>query len=112
MLATVGFTDDRPAGRLGISVSGRLVASACAHFGVTVDELRSQRRHGPISRARWAIAHVLIDRVGWSYPRAARLLDKDHSSLIYGVREAEKLLREDESFYNLYEAIRNDAGIP
>ena len=108
MLATVGFTDDRPAGRLGISVSGRLVASACAHFGVTVDELRSQRRHGAISRARWAIAHVLIDRVGWSLPRVGALLAKDHTSILYGWRKSQSLIRLDEDFYAAVELLEQE----
>jgi len=99
MLATVGFTSDRPTGRPGTTVSGRLVACACAHFGVTPDELRSQRRHGNISRARWAIAHVLIDRVGWSLPRVGALLGKDHTSILYGWRKSQALIRTDEEFY-------------
>ena len=105
MHATVGFTEVRPAGRPGTTVSGRLVASACAHFGVTADELRSQRRHGAISRARWAIAHVLIDRVGWSLPRVGALLNKDHTSILYGWRKSQSLIRLDEDFYAAVEML-------
>lgn len=105
MLATVGFTTDRPTGRAGTTVSARLIACACSHFGVTADELRSQRRHGSISRARWAIAHVLIDRVGWSLPRVGALLNKDHTSILYGWRKSQSLIRLDEDFYAAVELL-------
>lgn len=100
MLVMVASNDRQEQGRAEVSTSARLVTCACQHFGVTLEQLRSPRRAGNLSRARWAIAHVLIDRVGWSLPRVGALLNKHHTSVLYGWRVSRQLQRIDSEFFD------------
>lgn len=61
------------------------------------------RRNGNVSKARWAVAHVLIEVAGWSLPKIGRLLQKDHTSIHHGYGKSKQLIRIDPLFF---EAVR------
>jgi len=81
------------------------VSAACSRFGVAPSDVLSPSRPSQVSKARWAIAYVLIERMGWSLPRIGRLLNKDHTAVLYGYRRAQELYRTDQSFYETVEAL-------
>lgn len=62
-----------------------------------------RRRNGNISKARWAVSHVLVIDAGWVQPRVAKLMGKDHKAVAYGLKQAKLLLRQDPLFF---EAVR------
>lgn len=81
----------------GVDMGGRLLQATSRLFGVSEKQLQSSDRLG-VSEARWALAYVLVERVGWSYSRVARLLHKDHTAVLYGHRKAQALRRTDPVF--------------
>jgi chromosomal replication initiation ATPase DnaA len=90
----------------GGNVSGQVVSTACRVFGITEQDLFSSQR-GDTSPARWAIAVVLNERVGWSFARIGRLLHKNHAAIIYGYRRACKMRENDETFYDALKLIED-----
>ncbi len=83
----------------GGNVAPRLICAAAQIFGVTEESLRSDDR-SDASLARWALSYVLIDRVGWTAARVGRLLDKHHTTILYGYRRASEMRDSSEQFFN------------
>lgn len=80
---------------------------AAEFFGLEdVELIRSKRRRGQISHARYALAHVLIEDAGWSTLQVGRLINKDHSAVVLGRRKAGMLLRHDPVFFGALEHLR------
>lgn len=96
-----------PLGREETAVSSRLFLTAQEIFGVGRDELRSAKRNSNVTTARWALAFVLTDRVGWSNSRVGRVLQKDHTAITYARRKAADLLRTDRHFHEAVTMLEN-----
>jgi chromosomal replication initiation ATPase DnaA len=47
-----------------------------------------------VTLARWALAYLHRQHLGWSYERIGDLLGKDHSAMLYGYTQACVLLHE------------------
>lgn len=62
-------------------------------YGVTVRQLRGWQKDAHMARARRA-AYAALRHIGLSTPVIGRLLRKDHSTVLYGLRKfsAEKLM--------------------
>lgn len=82
-------------------LGSRLISYAERWFDIPAGAVGNpSRKGGNISKARFAIAHVLNEDCGWSYPRIAQLFNLGgHASVLRGARNAEKLLRHDEIFF-------------
>lgn len=59
------------------------------------------RRNGRISKARWAVAHALVNYAHWNNGAAAVELKQDHSAITYALRRASELRQTDELFWDL-----------
>ena len=60
---------------------------ACKAAGITTEELRkSNKRRDVTSRRFHAYWHMVVVE-GFSYPKAARLVHRDHTTLMYGCRQ-------------------------
>lgn len=80
-------------------LGARLIARAEEFYDLPRGILcHEKRRNGNISKARWAVMHVLKVEAGWSLPRIGNLLRKDHKAVSYGLKQANILLRGDELF--------------
>jgi chromosomal replication initiator protein len=65
----------------------RVLEATAAHFGTTVEALRSPARTQPLSRRRQVAMHVARKVTGRSLPFIARHIGrKDHSTILHGVR--------------------------
>lgn len=78
-------------------IKARLLNKASELFDVHKRDLNSRVRYGFIMPARFAMYKALRER-GWSYPRIGKLFDKDHSTIIHGVKRAEYLMERDASY--------------
>jgi chromosomal replication initiation ATPase DnaA len=85
----------------GGGLGPRLISFAERWFDIPAGAIQNpKRRSGNITKARQALAHVLNTECGWSYPRIAKLFHLGgHASVFRGARQAEKLLRSDEIFF-------------
>ena len=81
------------------NTAARLVSASCSLFGVTMEDLVSDSRQVEVVAARRALIKVLMEQVGWSYPRCARLLHKDNSTMVRAHGRANDCYRDDAAFY-------------
>lgn len=88
----------------------RLISHAESWFDIPEGAITNpKRRRGNISKARKAIAFALITDAGWSRPQVANLFNQaDHTSVLAGFREAEKLMRTDPVFFEGVKRLRTE----
>ena len=68
---------------------------------VTVDVLTAEDRRKHVVRARWAVMLALRD-AGWALPRiGVSIGGRDHTTVLHGLREGEKLRLADRDFDEL-----------
>lgn len=95
-------------------ITDRVLTAVCRHGGIARAELLSPARQAPVVRARQIAALLLRERTGQSYPRIARWLQRDHTTVLHGVRQARRLKDTDPAFRALYDACNRtlDADAP
>jgi chromosomal replication initiation ATPase DnaA len=82
-----------------------ILLDVCRTFGVTLGSLVGKERHKSIVRARHA-AYWLLRRAKLSFPEIGREVGKrDHTTIMSGVRHAEKLRVSDPLFAMAIEGI-------
>ena len=91
-------------------LSGRFLFSVCSLFGVTYGDLKSRKR-GMVTLARWALAYLHREHLGWSYERIGEIIGKEHSAMMYAYTQACILLHEDiEPFAEVVRMIEEENG--
>jgi len=56
--------------------------------GFTVLQLIGAQRHRGVVRARWAVM-VALHRRGWSTVQIGRLMGRDHTTVMHGLKQAD-----------------------
>lgn len=75
--------------------------------GVALPVLLGPQRNRRVARARWAVMIVLQDDAGMSLPQIGRTLgDRDHTTVLHGVREGAGLIETDADFAQAVRALR------
>lgn len=75
------------------------IAAASEYFGVLVDEILSRSRERQAVNARCAVSYVMRQRDGISFPLIGRRIGgRDHTTIMYQVARARKLLIDDDHF--------------
>ncbi len=85
------------------------IKAAALWFGVTPEDIMGHRRTPMIVRARFAACHLLHKQRRSAYKAIARVLERDHSTIICAVRRGESLLSHDAHFIERYRAAERDA---
>ncbi len=90
------------------------VVEAVAHAGgVRPKDLIGRGQTRPLTRARQLAMHLLHEiHPGVSLHAIGFLLDRDHTTVLYGCRRAEALLARDGAFRELYERARRGFASP
>lgn len=90
-------------------LGSRLVTFAERWFDIPRGSIQDpKRRNGDISKARWALSHVLSQNAGWSEPKIAKLFFCNPSSINTGKRRAQGLLRADVVFFDAVERLQRE----
>lgn len=71
-----------------------IIAQVADHYGITIHDLRSRNRQRTIVEARKAVGYLLHERLGLSTSEAARLLNRDHASIMYYCKCVSDLLND------------------
>ena len=71
-----------------------IIAKVADHYGITAHDLRSRNRQRTIVEARKAVGYLLHERLGLSTSEAARLLNRDHTSIMYYCKCVSDLLND------------------
>jgi len=69
-----------------------IVAQVAAEYGVTVDDIKSVWRTPEIVRPRQDAMWRLRQQGRWTLPQIGRFLNRDHSTVILGIRAHERRL--------------------
>jgi chromosomal replication initiation ATPase DnaA len=83
---------DRPQGRFSGRTTLRIVAR---HFGLRPEALAGAARLRRLVVARWVVMHICVEIGGYTATDAGRLIGRDHTTVIYGLRELAALLARD-----------------
>ena len=80
-------TDYGSSVRVSTLKAGHLFAAEIAAVhGYSLNELRDHDRRPDRVKARWAIFWALrSDPYRWSLPRIGKLMDRDHTTVMYGI---------------------------
>ena len=62
-----------------------IIARVAKLHDVDPDDITGPSRHAELCEARFCIMRELRDK-GWSTPRIGRLLNRDHSTVVHGLR--------------------------
>ena len=80
----------------------QLIEAAAEAGGVTVANLKSNRRTRAIVETRWTIFWLLVYGLDQNYCEAADFLSKDHSSVGHAINEAPKIFQTSKRFRTLF----------
>ena len=64
----------------------QLVADIALIYGVTLTDIYSSRRSKVISAARHHVMFEISQRTEWSLPQIGRFLNRDHTTVLHGIR--------------------------
>jgi chromosomal replication initiator protein len=83
-----------------------VVRRASMRAGVTVEQLRGAQRDRETARTRWA-AMIVLREGGMSTPQIGRTFgDRDHTTVLHGLREGAALAARDANFAGLVRTLR------
>lgn len=84
---------------------GAVLTAVCAHFGVTREEALGDGRMQHQAMARQVAATLAKRLLGYSLPRIARLLRRDHSTILHAIRKIDRLAKENPDFAETLERL-------
>ena len=90
-MATSALADHLARSDNAISLAD-IEAVVAPYFGVTPADLHSSRRTKTVSAARMTAMYLARQHTSMSYPEIARLMGKNHSSVVLAVQRMEKIL--------------------
>jgi len=67
--------------------SAIILDSVAQAFGVSVREIMGKTRERPVARARQAAYYLCREFTSLSYPRIGAKFNRDHSTVMYGVKQ-------------------------
>lgn len=83
----------------------KILRAVCRAWGVSHDDLISAQRNQRVSRPRFAAYHFMRHILNWSLPQVGRpLANRDHTTILSGLRRAEWLLVNDADWRQRYDA--------
>ncbi len=67
----------------------RVAEDVARAYRVSVKELLGRGRTAHVARARKDLYVALYRQLGWSFARVGRFVDRDHTTVMFAIREAE-----------------------
>lgn len=89
---------------------GRALDSACALFDVQRRAIAGNGRTRPVSAARQVVYAALYLSCNTTFVEIGQALGRDHSTVIYGVQQAEEKARLDQDYAAALQLVREAVG--
>jgi chromosomal replication initiator protein len=84
----------------GVEIPPQVILDdTAAYFSLTRQDLISKNRSRPLTTARHVAMYLLRECTGLSLIRIGEWFERDHSTVIHGIKKVEKLMRERGSTY-------------
>lgn len=88
-----------------------IMRMSAKHYGVSLEELVSPMRRRAYSKPRWAI-HMALHRRKRKHCEIGRWMNRNHATIIYGIRQAEYWIERDPEFRDLIDRMASFAPVP
>jgi chromosomal replication initiation ATPase DnaA len=89
-----------------------IIAAVCARMEVEERQLFGSSRRKSIAEAR-SLAYLLVrELTRLSFPEMGRLFKRDHTTILVGVKRAERKVQYDRWMRELYEYVRTEVSDP
>src|SRR5205814_2441461 len=82
-----------------------ILDETASYFGLTRQDLVSKNRSRPLTTARHVAMYLLRDCTGLSLIKIGELFDRDHTTVLHGVKKIEILMRARGSVYTQVQAL-------
>jgi chromosomal replication initiator protein len=76
-----------------------ILEETAQYFGLTRDDLTSKNRSRPLTTARHVAMYLLRDQTGLSLLRIGERFERDHTTVMHGIRKVESMMRARGSTY-------------
>lgn len=73
-----------------------IALAVCAETSIPISAIYGRNRKANVAEARWIIMRIAYDQ-GMSYEQIGRALNRDHTTVIYGIKQERKLRAESET---------------
>lgn len=83
----------KPDGK-SIPTPALIIAEVCSFYSLDEPTLRSNTKTKVVSEARQVVMYLMAKKAGYSTPEIGRELDRDHSTVLYGIEKVKKLLND------------------
>lgn len=83
----------KPDGK-SIPTPALIIAEVCSFYSLDETTLRSNAKTKAVSEARQVAMYLMMKKAGYSTPEIGRELDRDHSTVLYGVNKVKQLLND------------------
>ena len=90
------------------SIIDRIFAYAEKRFGVTKDEIIGKKRNAEIIIARHCVAYLMRKTTNLSFKSIAKLLNKDHTTVMNSIDVIEKKIRSEFTFEKEMQSVINE----
>lgn len=98
-----------PGDRVGACVSIKTIAEmVTAQTGISLMELKSRRRNVKVAVARHLFWYLAKENTKKTLMFMGQFLEKDHTSVIHGIKKTKARMESDENFKRKVEAISGD----
>lgn len=95
-----------PVSRASAPRAPDILREVASYYNLTLDDLISRDRHRRLSRYRHIAMYLAHRMTTASFPQIAKLLFRDHTTVMHGVDRIEMAIRTDERVAEEVEAIR------
>ena len=89
-------------------VADGIVDLVCAEFSTDKEAVYSERRHKHLNEARTLIMYLLRVELDWKFQDIGYKLNRDHSSVVAGVKRAKDWLKYDKVFIQKYKNVKKN----
>lgn len=89
-------------------VADGIVDLVCTEFSIDKEAVYSERRHKHLNEARTLIMYLLRVDLDWKFQDIGYKLNRDHSSVVAGVKRAKDWLKYDKVFIQKYKNVKKN----
>ncbi|MBQ7566973.1 MAG: chromosomal replication initiator protein DnaA [Oscillospiraceae bacterium] len=83
----------KPDGK-ALATPSLIIAEVCSFYSLDEPTLRSTAKTKVVSEARQVVMYLMQKKAGYSTPEIGRELDRDHSTVLYGINKVAQLLKD------------------
>ena len=85
-----------------------LFNAAVAASGFTIQQIKSKSRHEPLPFVRYMLSAILYENYHWSTPKIGRALNRDHASVLIGIKKYHEIIDDNSHGYQVEHVINDN----